>query len=121
MSVLKSNGSLAQYADDCKAQNDEELLDLPLQCHPTGAGARSRIKAVSSVALRLSDALVQGRSDACRRTGAMPEPRRRLEEGQCATPSPHSWNCLRSASSSMQQCANQQSSLSHPTRLRRRT
>ena len=51
------------------------------------------------------------------RTGAMPEPRRRLEEGQCAMPSPQLANCFRSASSSMQQCANQQSSLSQPTRL----
>ena len=40
-----------------------------------------------------------------------------LEDGQCAMPRPLSANCFRSALSSMQQCANQQSSLSQPTLL----
>ena len=40
-----------------------------------------------------------------------------LDDGQCAMPRPLSANCFRSALSSMQQCANQQSSLSQPTLL----
>lgn len=50
-------------------------------------------------------------------TGAMPDARRMLEEGQWAMPTPSSAHCLVSASSSMQQWANQTSSLSQPTRL----
>ena len=53
----------------------------------------------------------------CIRTFAMPDPRRRLAEGQCAMPRPLAANIFRSAPFSMQQCANQQSSLSQPTRL----
>ena len=40
-----------------------------------------------------------------------------LLEGQCAMPMPQLANCCVSALSSMQQCANQTSSLSQPTSL----
>ena len=50
-------------------------------------------------------------------TGAMPEARRILEEGQWAMPTPSVAHCLVSASFRQQQCANHTSSLSHPTFL----
>ena len=49
--------------------------------------------------------------------GAMPDASLMLEEGQCARPIPLLANCLASFLSSMQQWANQQSSLSQPIRL----
>lgn len=50
-------------------------------------------------------------------TGAMPEARRMLLEGQCAMPRPLEAYSWQSASSRQQQCANHASSLSHPTSL----
>mmetsp|Transcript_23954 Transcript_23954/g.52417 ORF Transcript_23954/g.52417 Transcript_23954/m.52417 type:complete len:211 (-) Transcript_23954:253-885(-) len=50
-------------------------------------------------------------------TGAMPDAKRLLEEGQWATPMPSCANSAISSSFTMQQCANQQSPLFHPTVL----
>jgi hypothetical protein len=50
-------------------------------------------------------------------TGRIPDPRRQLEEGQCAMPMPLAANCFISALSSSQQWANHTSSLSQPTCL----
>ena len=54
-------------------------------------------------------------------TGAMPEARRMLLEGQCAMPRPFALYSSQSASSRQQQCAYQASLLSHPTSLKHDT
>lgn len=48
---------------------------------------------------------------------ALPDARRKLEQGQCAMPMPASANCFISSSFSITQWANQQSSRSHSTML----
>lgn len=91
------------------------LLHLPTQA-PRHRHAQQLIRNLDQCIASECNSALQPSQEAGL-TGAMPDARRMLEEGQWAMPTPSCAHCLVSESSSMQQWANQTSSLSHPTRL----